>query len=391
MRYSFIVKTSIVFFVLIALARVIHLDYSTILGADHRHIYTGTQLLKQGVNPYNDSLLIAEWEEIQGEGEIGMPYNPLIYPPFTVGIYTLFSPDQWPSARNMYLILCGIAFLIMLYMLLRHARFKIGVLVLLSFKFVPYLLVLSQPTLIVLGAFAMFFSLYGDAGRSPYDKHRILAGIVLGLSWLKPTILFPVCIYLLFQKRWTEILASLWFPILGMLVYLLYLPGDLLIPSFIDFLHNVKLLQANVLSEHAFFIGEMTIFIRPLIQWLHIPYSSISWLPLTALGIGLVYYLFRFKKMTQAQSLFYLILLTWLCLYHPAYDCLFIWIVYCYHFKEIPADRRGILLCLLLGIYILPIPVINTCIYPISLTLAFIYILYDIARPRQASMQFTQQ
>lgn len=376
MKYSLLIKMLLGIFFTLAIVRVLQLDGSTIVGADHRHIYTGTQLLKTGLNPYNDSLLIRTWNSIGGEGKIGMPTNPLIYPPFTVGIYTLITPDQWLVARTLFLLLCAASLLITLLLFYFRAQLQwyYAVLVLLSLKFIPYLLLLAQPTLLVLAAYAIYFRFKSVDKASA--QMSFLKGLALGFCWIKPTLFLPLFLFLLFKKKWLELVLSLWFPILGMMVYFFYLPTEILGESMCSFYHNVTTLQANVLQPDAYFIREMTIFIRPLIQWGGISYKEIWWLPLGGLCMGLGYFLWRYRKMSARQMILYLALLTWLCLYHPAYDVVVLWLFFCFLYKEIKMNLSGLFLISAIGVFSLPLPVDKTCLYPITLMAIFGYLIF---------------
>lgn len=372
---KYLINVLVAIFLISAIARIVTLEISPILAIDHRPLYFGSEMLKNGLNPYDDTLTKVLWGEQKTHNKVGLPYNPLLHPPYTVGIYSLFSFDSWNSAGTFFLYLSILAVLTTALIIACCSRLHwyLALGVFLSLKFIPYLILLAQPTLIAVCGIG-FYYLLSQMRKETY------AGLFLGLGWLKPTLLLPLLIYLASEHKWRKILFSLWFPILGMAIYLYYLPPELAVDSIYSLLDNLSTIVPIVMSPESYDFGDMTSITKPLILWLGIDYEAITYLPVVILGSGIICYFYMRNKMTKAQKQLYLYLLSWITLYHHAYDVLIIWLAFTFLIEEIKYDVWGFLLMCGIAVFIFPIEVHHTNAYPLTLLVMLLYLCISILR-----------
>jgi len=176
------------------------------------HYTAWSAYIHLGVSPYSDEAALYTQQAIYGRPTLpGEDQNRMTYPFYSILIHAPFIYINYPLARA-------------IYMTLLQAALFIGVIMTFSlFQWVPKawiaailliwtLLFYPEARGVILGQFAIlgFFSLAGSLYF--YNKQRdILAGIILVLSTIKPTLVFLVIPFFIIvaitKRRWRFIIS----------------------------------------------------------------------------------------------------------------------------------------------------------------------------------------
>jgi len=160
-----------------------------------------------GVSPYSDEAALYTQQAIYGRPALpGEDQNRMTYPFYSVLVHGPFIFIDYPLARAIYMTLQQAALFLGVFMTFKLFKWEpktwiAAILLLWSLLFYP------EARGVILGQFAIFgfFSLVG-ALYFYKRQHYILAGTILVLSTIKPTLIFLVIPYLLVhavaRRRW---------------------------------------------------------------------------------------------------------------------------------------------------------------------------------------------
>ena len=168
--------------------------------------------VQKGYSPYSDDAALYTQQMIRGRPALpGEDQNRLTYPFYSILLYVWFIWLDYPLARAIYMTLLQVVLFIGIYMTLNLFQWKIRGW-LLAIVLAWSLLFYPVARGVILGQFAIvgFFSL---AGALYYlmRKRDILAGSLLVISTIKPTLVFLVVPFLLiwaiFRRRWHFVIS----------------------------------------------------------------------------------------------------------------------------------------------------------------------------------------
>ncbi len=190
---------------------------------DFRTCYVGQNVLRQGLNPYDDAVLKAGWQRIVGREHLasrtqpGLPNLPFLYPPWAAALFGLtvgWLPYGWAwplwyalaaaalgaVARLWPRVLAGHSGVPWWHFLLAAVALK---------GTVPALLT-GQPTFVALalGVGALAVGKFGTDDRKLSLGRAVLAGVLLGLAAFKVTLLLPFALWFLWRRQWISLAVA---------------------------------------------------------------------------------------------------------------------------------------------------------------------------------------
>ncbi len=193
-------------------------------GNDFLTHYTAWEAhIKLGVSPYSDQAALFTQQAIYGRPALpGEDQNRMVYPYYSILVHGPFVFLDYAVARAIYMTLLQIALFIGVAMTLEIFAWK-PVNWLLTLILVWALLFYPDARGVILGQFAIFgfFSLAGSLYLLDHN-HDFIAGSMLVLSTIKPTLVFLVVPFLLLWAlkncRWSYLTG--FFGLLGFLVFI---------------------------------------------------------------------------------------------------------------------------------------------------------------------------
>ena len=293
---------------------------------DGRNVFLAGKIWFKGLNPYNDSLLKAEWKQWasgftnSSVKEPGFPDCGMIYPFYSIPVLFPYFISGWKIQRILIWllgILCLTGISILTYIIWNKAlyRYPVALILVLAFKSSPAAVALGQPMLLSL--FCILASWYF------YIKNKeILSGIFLGLGMLKITLCLPLLIFFLALKKWKLLVSASVIPLLGGLIFF-FKSGDLYIHSMLE---NMSTQMYINYAGHAISAVNTNLTEAGILFNYFLNTDSSTLLTLNAIflpaGFVLAYFLFTRKLMDSSEFLAWLILWNLLFSYHLVYDCL---------------------------------------------------------------------
>lgn len=177
---------------------------------DFRNVYLGAQLLSAGSNPYDDSLLKAQWQHIADQegftpkDQPGFPNNPLLYPPWALTLFTPLAALPFRTAYALWYLFIPCCLALSVFFVYR-TYFKQSALALLdlfllvlAFKGTSLVFLVGQPS------FLSFAALFG--AWYFYTKDQALpTGILLGIGACKITLALPLVVFFLLRRAWKPV------------------------------------------------------------------------------------------------------------------------------------------------------------------------------------------
>lgn len=189
--------------------------------------------IDEGVNPYSDEAALYTQELIRGRpAEPGEDQNRLTYPFYSILIHGPFTFIDYALARAIYMTFLQAAIVVSVILVIKLLSWRLSIWMvgfLLSWSILHY----PESRAIILGQFAPigFLSLAGCLFLLQRNRD-LLAGIVIVISTIKPTLIFLVFPFLIL---WALVRRK-WNFILGMFstVTILILGSLILLPSWIS-------------------------------------------------------------------------------------------------------------------------------------------------------------
>ncbi len=293
---------------------------------DARNVFIAGQLLQKGLNPYNDSLLKAEWvnyvitHRTRTIKPPGFPDCGMIYPFWSIPILIPYYLFSWPFIREFIWILSWFFVFVIAYFSIKSfadlgLKWWIIPLFILAFKSSFVAVVLGQPLLMSMAALMASWYFY-------LKNKDTLSGFLLGLAVVKVTICIPFIILFLINKKWKLLLFSAIFPFIGAISFYAYCGSFFINEMLANMAHqmqlnyaehsitavNTNLTEVGILFNYFFGTGYKFI-------------SGINIFMVVAGSLVLVwFYIKGFLK--QYQFLALLIIWHFLFSYHLIYDCL---------------------------------------------------------------------
>jgi hypothetical protein len=360
---------------------------------DFRTCYVGQDVLRQGLNPYDDATLKRGWQQLVRQENLtsrtqpGLPNLPFLYPPWAVALFGL-TVGRLPYALA-WPLWCGLALLSVGLLaglwaaLLRVAtgaavpwwQFLVAALALKGT--VPALLA-GQPTFValVLGVSALAVGRLGTpsgaalgagassgafSAGSAVDQtqpastwRRVGAGLLLGLAAFKVTLVLPFAAWFLWKKQWLALAVAVAVVALCSAVawHWAAAPHELL-PTYQHLVAQVRaqsfdptdpdypLTQGMTLRLE---LGNVLEWLRPGSSAWHVVLHAALWLAASA-------WLLRHRSRGHALADWYLFLvlgtLTLLTTYHLYYDAVLLLPLLGYS-ARLPRHLQWLLLALLL-------------------------------------------
>jgi hypothetical protein len=255
--------------------------------------------IKEGVNPYSDEAALHTQMLIRGRpAEIGEDQNRLTYPFYSLLMHAPFTFIEYPLARAIYMTLLQGAVVLSVILTIRLLNWKLPIWMaglLLSWSILHY----PESRGIILGQFAAigFLSFIG-ALYLFHRKSDMLAGVVLVISTMKPTLVFLLIPFLLLwaivQRRRKFLLG--FFGMLGGLVA----GSFVLLPSWI----SDWFVRIFAYSEYT--VGQSPIWLlsHEYLPWL----GSLGEVLLTAVLVMSVFFLWWDFFRRSVQDSFYWII-----------------------------------------------------------------------------------
>ncbi|MBI1221124.1 MAG: DUF2029 domain-containing protein [Bacteroidetes bacterium] len=286
---------------------------------DWRQLYCGHILFAEGENPYNDAALKQVWADNVPEAKDlpapGAPENRLVYPPQAIFLCHLFLPWSWQSTRWMAWGIALLSLLLIPFVSSRTANWKdllLALLVLISFRGTSTALVLAQPALPVI--LLLMAALHFRKSR------KNISGILLGLSFFKPSLALPILFFFTAEKNWKPIIYAIGLNFVFYLLMYTQLGLDFLLQIIQSWLGELQL-QAQIIFEsgHSFLNGNMTDLSAALFRLFGLESGWLN-LPLLLIGSLLLLALYRKGKLKESELLLLLVLLSYLFSYHLYYD-----------------------------------------------------------------------
>lgn len=342
---------------------------------DFRTCYVGQQVLRQGLNPYDDATLKSGWQRIIQQENIlsrtqpGLPNLPFLYPPWAAGLFGLTIGRlpyalAWPLWYGLALL--GLVLLARLWpKALRPEKKNVlpwwqFLLAAVALKGTVPALLTGQPTFAALalgvgalavggGRQALDFAGNGAAGKPATTDaalateatiasqvtqtkplwQPIVAGVLLGLAAFKVTLLLPFAAWFLWKKQWLTlaVAAAVVALLSAVAFYWAAFPADLL-PTYQNLVAQVRaqsfdpadpdypLTQGMTLRLE---LGNVLEWLRPGSSPWHLALHAALWL---AAGLRLAWR--RRQQVPLADWHLFLVVstLTLLTTYHLYYDAI---------------------------------------------------------------------
>jgi len=351
---------------------------------DARNIHLSGKLWLQGKNPYNDSLLKAEWNSIAIKNQLettkppGFPDCGMIYPFFSIPILIPYYILDWSISRVVIQILSWLFIVTIAYFghkVLSFGKLGFGLflLVLLAFKSSLVAVALGQPLLMSLAALITSWYFY-------LKEKDSLSGFLLGLALVKITLCLPFLILFLANKKWKLLFYSTIIPMLGVLSFYA-MSGSLFIPEMLaNMSHQMQINYAgNTLTAVNTNLTELGILFNYFLG-VDLKFISLFNLSIMFLGFGMFVLLYLKKQILQYQFLALLISWNFMFSYHLIYDCILL--IFLIPIIDFSVLKKWIWLLLLSPLF-LPINGIFKNIdwiqfhLPITLLGLFLYLSYD--------------
>ena len=354
---------------------------------DARNVFIAGSLWLEGKNPYNDSLLKAEWQNIAAQNNLNTTKPPgfkdcgMIYPFWSIPILVPYYLFSWSVAKQIIWILSWLFILIIAWFAsksfgIKALNFWLWLVILIAFKSSLVAVALGQPLLMSLAAIMASWYFYTK-------NKEALSGILLGIAMLKVTLCIPFVILFLANKKWKLIFFLSIFPIVAALSFYM-VSGNLNIPEMFE--NMATQMQINYAGPTLTAINTNLTELGILFNYFNgTDYKFISMLNLFTLLFGIIilvgFYLKGFLK--EYSFLGLLFLWNFLFSYHLIYDCLLL--VFLVPLVKTNGHEKWIWLVLFAPLF-LPINGIfkNTdwvqFHLPITLLALFLYLVYEMTK-----------
>lgn len=354
---------------------------------DARNVFIAGKLWQKGLNPYNDSLLKAEWTGIAVKNKIktsrppGFPECGMIYPFWSIPIlfpYYLFS---WPIAKGFIWILSLLLLLVIIYFTSKSfpgygLNFKLIFLIILAFKSSLVAAALGQPLLMSMAAIMASWYFY-------LKKKDALSGFLLGMAMVKVTLCIPFILLFLVNKKYKLLAFSTIFPLAGILSFY-SISGNLYIPEMLSNMSHQ--MQMNYAGPTFTIINTNLTELGILFNYFGgINFKIISVFNVSSLLIGSLVLIWFYLKGFLKEYPFLGLLILWhfLFSYHLIYDCILL--VFLIPLVKTNDNGKWIWLVLISPLF-LPLNGLfkNTewiqFHLPVTLLALFLYLVYDSYR-----------
>ena len=354
---------------------------------DGRNVHLGGKLWLKGENPYNDSLLNAEWiNSVKTNRTLtkkppGFPDSGFIYPFWSIPVLIPYYIVSWPFARQLIWILSFIFLFVLAWFSYKSFKytglsFAFVLLIILAFKSSFVALVLGQPFLFSLAALMVSWYFY-------LKNKETLSGLILGIALVKITLCIPFVIFFLINKKWKLLFFSGILPLMGAISFYaisgdFYINEMLLNVSYKMQLNysghtinamNTNLTEIGILFNYFFDIGYKTISVFNIVM--------------LAIGTLCIAWLYLKERIKNYHFLALLIIWNMLFTYHQIYDCLIL--IFLVPLVKTTGNSRWIWLILLSPLF-LPINGIFKNMdwiqfhLPVTLLILFLYLVYECYR-----------
>lgn len=351
---------------------------------DARNVFIAGNLWLQNKNPYNDSLLKAEWQNIAAQTNLNTTKPPgfkdcgMIYPFWAIPILVPYYLFSWPVAKQIIWILSWLFIFFIAWFAtksfnIKALNFWLWLLIILAFKSSLVAVALGQPLL--MSMVAIMTSWYF------YTKNKdTLSGLLLGIAMLKVTLCIPFVILFLANKKWKLLIFSSIFPILAAFSFY-QVSGSLFIPEMLE--NMATQMQINYAGATLTAVNTNLTELGILLNYFGgIEYKFISVFNVIMLILGIIilagFYLKGFFK--EYSFLGLLILWNFLFSYHLIYDCLLL--VFLVPLVKTNGNVKWIWLVLLAPLFL---PINGLFKYtdwiqfhlPVTILALFLYLVYD--------------
>jgi hypothetical protein len=293
---------------------------------DARNVFIAGNLWLHGENPYNDSLLKTEWQNIATQNKLNTTKPPgfkdcgMIYPFWSIPILVPYYLFSWPVAKQIIWLLSWLFIFIIAWFAsksfhIKALNFWFWLHIILAFKSSLVAVTLGQPLLMSMAAIMASWYFYTK-------NKEALSGLLLGIAMLKVTLCIPFVVLFLANKKWKLLIFSSIFPVLAALSFY-QVSGNLYIPEMLK--NMATQMQINYAGSTLTSVNtNLTEFGILLNYFGGIDYKFISVFNVIMMFSGiLILVWFYFKGFIKEHSfLGLLILWNLLFSYHLIYDCL---------------------------------------------------------------------
>lgn len=352
---------------------------------DARNVFLAGKLWQKKLNPYNDSLLKAEWKTIALQNKLntsqtpGFPNCGMIYPNWSIPALIPYYFLPWPLSKIFiwvfsWLLIIGIAWFGFKSFSQSNISFALVFMPMVAFKSGPGAVALGQPVLLSLFAIMICWYFY-------QKKQDTVSGFWLGLACVKITVCIPFLIFFLANKNWKLLFMTLLIPLISLVSFYIN-SGQLYIP---EMLANMSRQMHINYGGHVYNavntnLTELGILFN---YFGNVGYEIISKFNLVLFAMcSIVVYTFYKKGMLEPYHfLGLLILINFLFSYHLIYDCLLL-VFLIPIFSRLKQKWQKWLAGIILLPLILPInKLIKIPIFqfhlPITLLVLLLYLVYD--------------
>ncbi|MBR9860169.1 DUF2029 domain-containing protein [bacterium] len=344
---------------------------------DFRGLYVQTLLFFEDQPSYNDSVAHEKWDELkQQEGfssntDLGDEFYSIVnYPPQSPVMLFWLKYFSWLSIRWIWWAICLLSFIYILYRINCISQSALIICLALGSKAAFSALSLGQPLLPV---FALILISFSYLERKP-----LLAGILLGLSLLKFTVVLPFALFLLIRKRFKVLLTM---AISGVL---LLIPALIQNPDVIsEFLQRADqffafLYQPHPLNIYTYSNSDISILLD---YYFSAPAGLWTKLGLTfqIASAGILALLYHRKQITEIALLSLLILSSFFFSYHLTYDALLFLLPMAYFYRDNKAMWVSSIWFIILSLPINAVVGTGNLLsfnYPILVLAAIIFIIF---------------
>ncbi len=356
---------------------------------DARNIFLAGKLWLKNQNPYNDSLLKAEWNKttalysIQSTKSPGFRDCGMIYPFWSIPLLYPYYAATWPISKLLIWILSALFLLCIAYFTHKsfaNSGFSFGLILLifLAFKSSLVAVALGQPLLMSMAAIM--------ASWYFYTKNKdALSGLLLGIAAVKITLCVPFILLFILNKKWKLLVYSSLIPALGALLFVT-LSGQF---YFTEMAQNVaQQMQINYAGHTITAVNTNLTELGILLNYFaRVPYSFLSLFNPIMLILGSLGLMWCYHKKGFNTHEFLALLILWhfLFSYHLLYDGILLIFL-------IPVFKNRVTFSLAWIMFLSPLFLPLNGLFksanwihfhlPVTLLTLFLYLLYDCSRNR---------
>ncbi len=284
---------------------------------DYRGVYIGAKLFSENLPLYNDSFGAKLWQELKTEEQFtsstdfGNEYVSIsLYPPQTFTTFYSLSLFPWKIARILWWGVCIFSLFILTYLCFKWSGNYWIIALILAFSGSFFALSLGQPVLPVLACIALAVH---------FKDKPILAGILLGIAFLKFAVVIPFALWFFVQKKYKLLFVS------GLTAIILLLPLVIQNPNVItDWATKTSWYYDFIYTPHpnntyTFSNSELTILLD-----YYLGLDVRVWKGINIVGqlVGYLFcvILFLKKRLSLDYLLLGLLLVSFVFSYHLSYD-----------------------------------------------------------------------